>query len=394
MTRHAGDSPGRLVAPPPRRPENLAARSMLLAAIVDSSDDAIISKTLDGVITTWNKAAERIYGYQADEMIGHSISLLISPDRASEMTELLDRIRLGERIDHYETTRRRKDGATIAISLTVSPIHDAAGGVVGASAIARDITDAQAQIRAHNEELEARVEQYAAELAVAKKNVESFTYSVAHDLASPLHALTGYGEALWEDYGDLLDDTGRRYLERIQAAPKVMAALINDLLVLAQVTNSEMSLEPVDLSTEVAAIAAELQAREPGRRVRFAIQAGVWGNADRIGIRSVLRNMVENAWKYTAKRDDATIEFGTTASEDARVCCYVRDDGVGFDPAYAGELFQPFRRLHGATEFPGTGVGLAGARRIIERHGGRVWAEGAVGAGATFYFTLDAKGTP
>src|SRR6266566_1231943 len=141
MTMHTDDSPGRLVAPRPRHPGNSTTGSELLASIVDSSDDAIISKTLDGVITTWNKAAERIYGYTEDEIIGHSISLLVPPDRASEMAEILDRIRIGERTDHYETTRRRKDGATIAISLTVSPIHDAAGGIVGASSIARDITE-------------------------------------------------------------------------------------------------------------------------------------------------------------------------------------------------------------------------------------------------------------
>jgi PAS domain S-box-containing protein len=141
MTAHAGDSPGRLVAPRPRRPENRTVESKLLASIVDSSDDAIISKTLDGVITTWNKAAERIYGYQAEEIVGHSVALLMPPDRAHEMVEILDLIRAGERFGPYDTKRRRKDGATIAVSLTVSPIHDAVGGVVGASSIARDISE-------------------------------------------------------------------------------------------------------------------------------------------------------------------------------------------------------------------------------------------------------------
>jgi light-regulated signal transduction histidine kinase (bacteriophytochrome) len=260
--------------------------------------------------------------------------------------------------------------------------------------ILEDLSDAQAEIRTLNVELEARVEQRTAELVVANKNLEAFTYSVAHDLRSPLRTLSGYSEALREDYGDRIDETGRWYTERIQAATERMGALIDDLLNLSQVSRAEMSLGPVDLSTEVAAIAGELQTREPGRRVRFALQDGVWVNADRTLIRTVLQNLVENAWKYTAKRDDATIEFGTTAAEDARVCCYVRDNGAGFDPAFGGKLFQPFQRLHAVTEFPGTGIGLASVRRIIERHGGRVWAEGAVGRGATFYFTLDAKETP
>ena len=164
--------------------------------------------------------------------------------------------------------------------------------------ILEDLSDAQAKIQMLNAELEARVEQRTAELMVANKNLEAFTYSVAHDLRSPLRALSGYGEALTEDYGDRLDETGRWYVERIQAATERMGALIDDLLLLAQVSRAEMSLGPVDLSAEVAAIAVELQAREPGRRVRFAIQDGVWVNADRTLIRTVLQNLVENAWKY------------------------------------------------------------------------------------------------
>lgn len=260
--------------------------------------------------------------------------------------------------------------------------------------ILEDLSNARAQIQTLNAELEARVEQRTAELVAANKNLEAFTYSVAHDLRSPLRALSGYGEALTEDYGDRLDETGRWYVERIQAGTERMGALIDDLLVLARVSRSEMSLGPVDLSAEVTAIAGELQADEPGRRVRFAIDDGVWVNADRTLIRTVLQNLVENAWKYTGKRDGATIEFGATAAEDAGVCCYVRDNGAGFDPAFAGKLFQPFQRLHAVTEFPGTGIGLASVRRIIERHGGRIWAEGAVGRGATFYFTLDATEKP
>jgi light-regulated signal transduction histidine kinase (bacteriophytochrome) len=229
---------------------------------------------------------------------------------------------------------------------------------------------------------------------VANKNLEAFTYSVAHDLRSPLQALSGYGEALTEDYGDRLDESGRWFIERIQAATERMGALIDDLLLLAQVSRADMSLGPVDLSAEVAAIAGELQARELERRVRFVIADDVWATADRTLIRTVVQNLVENAWKFTANREGATIEFGTTAGEDGSVCCYVRDNGAGFDPAFTGKLFQPFQRLHAVTDFPGTGVGLASVRRIVERHGGHAWAEGAVDHGATFYFTLDAKQEP
>jgi signal transduction histidine kinase len=299
--------------------------------------------------------------------------------------------------DFIEERQQLKDAQLAILNILEDATADRLGAEAAVKAslnILEELSDAQAQIRTLNAELEARVERRTAELVVANKNLEAFTYSVAHDLRSPLRALSGYSEALMEDYGDRLEETGRWYTERIQAATDRMGALIDDLLILAQVSRAEISLAPVDLSAEVAAVAGELQADEPSRRVRFAIHDGVWVNADCSLIRTVVQNLLENAWKYTAKHDTATIEFGATAAEDGRVCCYVRDDGAGFDPAFTGKLFQPFQRLHAVTEFPGTGIGLASVRRIVERHGGRVWAEGAVGRGATFYFTLNAKETP
>ena len=228
----------------------------------------------------------------------------------------------------------------------------------------------------------------------ANKNLEAFTYSAAHDLRTPLRGISGFAEALAEDYGDRLDETGRDYAARIQAGCGRMATLIDDLLHLSQVARAKMDLEDLDLSAEVTAICDEFRARDPGRHVRVTVQDGVRVTADRALIRSALENLLDNAWKFTGRRDGATIEFATTPVGDAPICCYVRDNGVGFDPAYVGKLFQPFQRLHDADEFPGTGVGLASVRRIIDRHGGRTWAEGAVDGGATIYFTLNAKGTP
>jgi light-regulated signal transduction histidine kinase (bacteriophytochrome) len=159
------------------------------------------------------------------------------------------------------------------------------------------------------------------------------------------------------------------------------------------VSRAEMNLQDVDLSAEVTAVCGQLRTRDPGRRVRVTIQDGVRAVADPPLIRTALMNLIENAWKFTAGREDASIEFATTLADDAPLCCYVRDNGAGFDPAYVGKLFQPFQRLHDATEFPGTGIGLASVQRIIDRHGGLTWAEGAVGRGATIYFTLDVKNT-
>ena len=362
--------------------------SKLFAAIVNSSDDAIVGKTVDGVITSWNPAAMRIYGYRAEEVVGQPMTILCPPDRAGEIQEILDKIAQGERVVHQETVRRRKDGSAVHVAVTVSPIRAEDGRLIGASSIARDITEQQ-QVRAA-----AELRRRADDLERANGTLETFTYSVAHDLRAPLRALAGFSAALIEDCGDDLGEAGRGYAGRIQAASQQMAILIDDLLQLSRVARAEMHLQEVDLGAEVARIAEDLQRDGPDRRVQFAIQRPVQVLADRSLIRTVLDNLIGNAWKFTSRRDDALIEFGTVPSGEAGVCCYVRDNGAGFDPAYAGKLFAPFERLHSTIEFPGTGVGLASVRQIVERHDGRVWAEGAVGSGATFYFTLDAEEIP
>jgi len=355
----------------------------LLSAIINSSDDAIVGKTADGVIRTWNPAAEKMYGYSAEEVVGQPATMLCEPDHVGEIKEILEKIRRGERVLHHETVRRRKDGTTFPVSVTVSPVHDEGGRLIGASSIARDFTE--------QHRVAAELRRWADELERANQNLEAFTYSVSHDLRAPLRAMGGFSAALLEECGDVLGEGGRDYAERIQAASEQMARLIDDMLHLSRVSQAEMRPQKVDLGAEANRIAEELQRDEPDRRVNFAIQRPVWALADLILIRTVLQNLLDNAWKFTARRDDALIEFGTTPVGDARVCCYVRDNGVGFDPTYVGKLFTPFQRLHTTREFPGTGVGLASMRQIVERHRGHAWAEGAVGEGATIYFTLNAK---
>jgi signal transduction histidine kinase len=259
--------------------------------------------------------------------------------------------------------------------------------------ILEDLDAEKATVRTLNAGLEARVEERTADLEQANRNLEAFSYSVAHDLRTPLRSLSGFSEALLEDYGERLDEAGREYAERIQAASQQMSKLIDDLLHLSRVSRAEMRLEALNLSAEVAGIAAELRRSEPDRRVRLVIQEAVWVTADRPLIRTVVQNLLDNAWKFTSGRDEALIEFGGMRVDNGRICCYVRDNGAGFDPAYVDKLFRPFERLHSAREFPGTGVGLASVQRIVQRHGGRTWAEGAVDHGASFYFTMDAKET-
>jgi PAS domain S-box-containing protein len=352
----------------------------LLAAIVNSSDDAIIGKTLDGVITTWNPAAERMYGYAAEEIIGQPITVLCPPGRVGEIQEILRKIADDERVSYHETTRQRKDGTVFPVSVAISPVHDDRHRLIGASSIARDISERyrlQAELRLRTDDLE-----------IAYRDLETFSYSVSHDLRAPLRAVGGLSRALLDDCGDSLSEAAIGYTKRIRAASDRMTQLIDDLLNLARVSRAKIHLQVLDLGAEAADIAAELQRQGPGRHVRFTIQQPALATADPTLIRTVLQNLLDNAWKYTSRRDHAAIEFGMTPDETSGRRFFVRDNGAGFDTANAGKLFKPFERLHSAAQFPGTGVGLASVRQIVERHGGRTWAEGTSGAGATFYFTL------
>jgi signal transduction histidine kinase len=236
--------------------------------------------------------------------------------------------------------------------------------------------------------LNADLQRRAAELEEANKELDAFSYTVSHDLRTPLSSIEGFSQALLEDYVAILDARGQDYLQRICGATQRMADLIDALLGLSHVTRAELVREAVDVSALARALATDLQRREPTRQVEFVIADGLVAHGDARWLGVVLENLFSNAWKFTAKQPRARIEFGSLPQHAGSRVFFVCDNGVGFDMAYADKLFSAFQRLHGRTEYPGTGVGLATVQRIIQRHGGRIWAEGAVGQGATFYFTL------
>lgn len=274
--------------------------------------------------------------------------------------------------------------------VAVTPIFDANGQCTNLVGAVHDITDsrqAEEEIRRLNEELEQKVVERTAQLEAANKELEAFAYSVSHDLRAPLRSIDGFSQVVLEEYAPRLDEQGKDYLQRVRAGSQRMAQLIDDLLQLSRVTRSEMHREKVDLTAVAWSITQELQRAHPERKVEFVVAPEVVAEGDPRLLRVVLENFLNNAWKFTGQHPIARIEFGVMDGEDGKVY-FVRDDGVGFDMAYADKLFGAFQRLHGSTEFSGTGIGLATVQRIIHRHGGRVWAEGEVGKGATFYFTL------
>jgi PAS domain S-box-containing protein len=353
-----------------------------LAAIVDSSDDGIIGKTMAGVITSWNDGAQLIFGYTAAEMIGRSIALLVPPGREAEETDVLERIARGERVKHLDTVRLRKDGSEIHVSITTSPMRDARGVLIGASKVVRDITDRQA---VEDELVRAKT---AAE--ASNRELEAFSYSVAHDLRAPLRGMTSFATLLHETYGDKLDGEGADWLDEIVTNARKMGALIDALLSLARVTRREPHHEAVDLTALVLAAVGRLAEEDPHRVYELVAPDRLTADLDPALARALIDNLVGNAWKFTGNVARARIEFGVGREHGARTF-FMRDNGAGFDMTYAGKLFGLFQRLHPIAEFPGTGIGLATVQRIVHRHGGRVSAEGVVDGGATFYFSIPSR---
>jgi PAS domain S-box-containing protein len=524
------------------RAQELAER---LAAVVESSDDAIISKTLDGTLTAWNKAAETLFGYTAAEAVGQSMRMLLPPERSDEETEILNRIGRGVNVDHFETVRLRKDCRLVDVSLSVSPIRNRDGLIIGASNIARDIskrkqaeerqaqlakeleekatalaesrlqlqaqtrmlesvldsmveglvaTDAQGnfvlwnpsakkilgmgstpvaresvsahygifqpngnvlfptdqlpleralrgetttteilvrnpaveegvwvevnasplrdkagaitggvaafrdvtqrknderEIRKLNNELELRVAERTAQLRTAIRELESFSYSVSHDLRAPLRHIAGFSKMLGEEYGTSLDPGAQHYLDRIQSGTQKMGLLIDELLNLARVGRHALNRQETKLNPMIADLISIFEPELEGRQIDWMVEDLPPMQCDPVLVKQIFQNLLANAIKFSRIRERACIRVGYEAREgDGQTVFTVRDNGIGFNMKYADKLFGVFQRLHREDEFEGTGIGLATVQRIVQKHGGEIWAESAEDKGAAFHFTL------
>jgi PAS domain S-box-containing protein len=349
-------------------------------AILDIMPATICEFSKDGTLKEWKPAKDGDLPFLVTEPVGKKLRQLI-PAQCSEQAEnhMKRALQTGTTQD-FQYSILREDGWHSYES------RMAKSGEAAVLTTVRDITgqkQAEAALKIAQEEGEKRTHQF----QVVIDELESFAYSVSHDLRAPLRSIDGFSEILLEHYNDRLDDEGKDYLNRVRSASQRMSVLIDDLLKLSRVTRDEMHHENVNLSALAQKITGELQQNQPERHANFTIARGLVAKGDANLLRVALENLLVNAWKFSRTRECATIEFGCTNTNGQRVY-FVRDNGVGFDMAYADKLFGAFQRLHPPREFEGTGIGLATVRRIVNRHGGTIWAESAVDQGATFYFTL------
>lgn len=369
-----------------------------LAAIVESSDDAIVGTTADGVITTWNRAAEDIYGYTAEEIIGRPISVLALNDRPDEVPAILQRISCGEDVKHFDTLRRRKDGRSIHVSLAISAIRDTSGKIMGASTIARDITERklmEEELRKSHDELELRVQERTAELCAAvtkleqlNEELQEFAFVASHDLQEPLRKIQAFGDILLKKHKESLNPEGQEHIGRISKAANRMSELLRALLDYSRTGTNELNFKPVSL-TEVARDAAsdlEIRITQAKGSVEIGELPTVQGDAPLL--RQLFQNIIGNSIKFRKQSEPPIVKIHGRVA-DATCQVFIEDNGIGFDEYYCKKIFEPFQRLHGRESlYSGTGMGLAICKKIVARHAGNITVKSTPGQGAIFIVTL------
>ena len=366
-----------------------------LLALVDNTSAVIYMRDLDGRYMLVNREYERLFDVRRERIVGLTDHDLFPSEIADHFrANDLQAAASGGPVQ-IEEIAPGEDGPRTYITVKF-PLLDNDGRAYAVAGISTDITDrkrAEDQVQRLNSELERRVRERTAELEASTRELDAFAYSVSHDLRAPLRSIEGFSQALIEEYADRLDEDGHEYLNRLQVNVGRMAQMIDDLLDLSRATRTELRREPVDLGAIAREVVKELRDVDPHRDVDVVIADARGGTGDPHLLRLVLQNLLANAWKFTSHRDRATIEFGERTDGRERIF-FVRDNGAGFDMRYVHKLFDPFQRLHATAEFEGSGVGLAIVQRIIRRHGGRIWAEGAPDSGATFSFSITDPGRP
>jgi PAS domain S-box-containing protein len=354
------------------------------ASIIDQTHDSVITVDLDGNITSWNGGAERLFHMKAEQTLGKSVSIVYPEGSEDFLQNKIIKPVIEKGSHEIEVRLQRADGHIFPAHLSLSMLHDEQAKPTGIVGYSLDLSETKKR--------EQQLDQLSRKLQESNKELEAFSYSVSHDLRAPLRSIDGFSLAIVEDYGDRLDDTGKDYLSRVRKAAQRMGTLIDELLELSRVNRAEMKLETLNLNEIAQASFDELAANDPKRQVELELEDNMQmiGDARLCGI--VIDNLIGNAWKFTVQQEKARITIKSLA--DNPKVFYISDNGVGFDMRHADKLFGAFQRLHQATEFPGTGVGLATVQRIINRHGGKIWAESQPGEGATFFFTFDPEQTP